>query len=64
MDAKNILRTAFGKSGKGRGYILLNIAGLAAGIACCLLIFEYVAFERSYDHLAQYTFGSKICSIE
>ena len=23
--------------------------GLAIGITCCLLIFQYVAFERSYD---------------
>jgi len=49
MDIKDILRTALRQLGKGRGYVLLNIAGLAAGIACCLLIFEYVAFERSYD---------------
>jgi putative ABC transport system permease protein len=27
----------------------LNIIGLAIGIACCLVIFEYVAYERSYD---------------
>ena len=27
----------------------MNIAGLAIGITCCLLIFEYVAYERSYD---------------
>jgi len=27
----------------------LNIAGLAIGIACCVLIFQYVAYERSYD---------------
>ena len=49
MDIKDILRTALRQLGKGRGYVLLNIAGLAAGITCCLLIFEYVAFERSYD---------------
>src|SRR5580658_5295974 len=49
MDIKDILRAALRQLGKGRGYVLLNIAGLAAGIACCLLIFEYVAFERSYD---------------
>jgi len=49
MDRKNILRTAFRQSGKRRGYALLNIAGLAVGMASCLLLFEYVAFERSYD---------------
>jgi len=37
MDRKNILRTAFRQSGKRRGYALLNIAGLAVGMASCLL---------------------------
>ena len=27
----------------------MNLLGLTAGITCCLLIFEYVAYERSYD---------------
>ncbi|HET6253445.1 MAG TPA: ABC transporter permease [Puia sp.] len=49
MGIKVLLRIAFRQSGKGRRYTFLNIAGLAGGIACCLLIFEYVAFERSYD---------------
>jgi putative ABC transport system permease protein len=34
---------------KRKGYTILNIAGLAIGMACCLLLFQYVAFERSYD---------------
>src|SRR6266516_8162203 len=34
---------------KRRGYSLLNIFGLATGITCCLLILQYVAFERSFD---------------
>jgi putative ABC transport system permease protein len=49
MDGKNILRIVFRQSGKRRSYALLNIAGLAVGMASCLLLFEYVAFERSYD---------------
>jgi len=48
MDGKNLLRIVFRQSGKRRGYALLNIAGLAVGMASCLLLFEYVAFERSY----------------
>ncbi|MBI4551173.1 MAG: ABC transporter permease [Candidatus Latescibacteria bacterium] len=32
-----------------RGYSLLNIVGLAIGIACCLLILLYVQYELSYD---------------
>jgi putative ABC transport system permease protein len=34
---------------KRKGYAFLNIAGLAIGMACCLLLFQYVAYERSYD---------------
>src|ERR1700744_227655 len=34
---------------KRPGYSALNIFGLSAGITCCLLIFHYVAYERSYD---------------
>jgi putative ABC transport system permease protein len=34
---------------KRRGYTILNILGLTIGITCCLLIFQYVSYERSYD---------------
>jgi len=34
---------------KRKGYTALNISGLAIGITCCLLIFQYVSYERSYD---------------
>ncbi|HZX58223.1 MAG TPA: ABC transporter permease, partial [Mucilaginibacter sp.] len=34
---------------KRKGYTALNILGLTIGITCCLLIFQYVSFERSYD---------------
>jgi putative ABC transport system permease protein len=34
---------------KNSRYALINILGLATGIACCLLILLYVADERSYD---------------
>ena len=40
---------------KRKGYSILNIAGLAIGITCCLLIFQYVAFERSYDNFEKDT---------
>ena len=45
----NYLKLAFRNLTKRKGYSLLNIAGLAIGIACCVLIFQYVAYERSYD---------------
>src|SRR5438876_11561595 len=34
---------------KRKGYTALNIMGLAIGITCCLLIVQYVSYERSYD---------------
>jgi len=43
---------------KRKGYTALNILGLAIGIACCLLIFQYVSYERSYD-----TFQAKSAQI-
>ena len=46
---KNHLQVAFRNILKRKGYTLFNIAGLAIGIACCLLIFQYVAYEKSYD---------------
>ncbi len=46
---KSFLKIAFRNLTKRKGYALMNIAGLAIGITCCLLIFEYVAYERSYD---------------
>ncbi len=45
----NYLKLAFRNLTKRKGYSLLNISGLAIGIACCFLIFQYVAYERSYD---------------
>jgi putative ABC transport system permease protein len=30
-------------------YSTINILGLAVGIATCLLLFQYISFERSYD---------------
>ena len=32
-----------------KGYSLINIAGLAIGLACCILILLYVRYELSYD---------------
>src|SRR5258706_2439572 len=45
----NYLKITFRNLLKRKGYTMLNVLGLAIGITCCLLIFQYVAFERSYD---------------
>ena len=47
---RSFLKIAFRNLTKRKGYAVMNIAGLAIGITCCLLIFEYVAYERSYDN--------------
>src|SRR6267378_3837895 len=46
---KNYLTLAFRNLFKRKGYSVLNILGLAIGATCCLLIFQYVSFERSFD---------------
>jgi putative ABC transport system permease protein len=45
----NYFRLAFRNLAKRKGYSFLNIFGLSLGITCCLLIFKYVAFEKSFD---------------
>src|ERR1700760_5142787 len=52
---KNHLRLAWRTLSKREGYSALNILGLAIGITCFLLIFHYVAYERSYDGFQQKT---------
>ncbi len=46
---KNHFKIAFRNIFKRKGYSLLNIAGLTIGMSCCLLIFHYVSYEKSYD---------------
>ncbi|WP_421796828.1 ABC transporter permease [Haliscomenobacter sp.] len=46
---KNYLTVAIRSLLKHKGYSLINILGLALGVACCLLILIYVAAESNYD---------------
>jgi putative ABC transport system permease protein len=46
---KNYLAIALRNILKQKGYSFLNIFGLTIGMSCCLLIFHYVSYERSYD---------------
>ncbi len=46
---KNYFKLAVRNLVKRRGYTVLNIAGLVIGFTCCLLIFQYVSYEKSYD---------------
>ena len=45
----NIFRVTSRHFRKHKSTSLLNIFGLSIGICCCLLLFAYVAYERSYE---------------
>jgi len=45
----NYLKVAFRNLFRNKFYSLLNISGLAIGIACCILIMLFVTDELSYD---------------
>jgi putative ABC transport system permease protein len=46
---KNYFRIAIRNLVRHKGYTIINISGLAVGIAACLLIFVVVRYELSYD---------------
>jgi len=46
---KNYLKTTFRNTTRHRGYSFINLAGLAIGMACTLLILLWVKDELSYD---------------
>lgn len=46
---RNYLKIALRNLAKYKGFSAINIAGLAIGMAACLLILQYVSFKLSYD---------------
>jgi putative ABC transport system permease protein len=46
---KNYLKISLRNMRRFKAYSFINVAGLAVGIACCLLIFLYVRDELNYD---------------
>ena len=46
---KNYIKTTLRNISRNKLYSFLNIAGLAIGIACCILILLYVQDELSFD---------------
>ena len=46
---KNYLKIAFRNLSRNKLYSSINIFGLAAGLAVCLLIMLYILDEKSYD---------------
>jgi putative ABC transport system permease protein len=47
---KNYFKIAWRNINRHKSYSIINILGLAIGIAACLLILQYVAFELSYEN--------------
>ena len=46
---KNYLKIALRNILKYKGYSFINVAGLAMGMACCILILAYIVNELSFD---------------
>ncbi|MFB3134048.1 MAG: ABC transporter permease, partial [Rhodothermales bacterium] len=52
---KNYFKIALRTLKRQKGYTFINVAGLAVGMACCLLILLYVQDELSYDRHHDHT---------
>ena len=46
---RNFITIAFRNLQRQKGFALINILGLAVGMAACLLILHYINYEKSYD---------------
>lgn len=47
---RNYFKTASRNLARRKNYTIINIAGLAAGIAICLVLFVVIRHEMSFDH--------------
>ena len=47
---RNYFKTAWRNIVKQKAYSMINIVGLAIGLAACILILQYVSFELSYEN--------------
>ena len=46
---KNYFKTAFRSLSRNRNYTIINIGGVAVGIAVCMMIFIIIQFQTSFD---------------
>ncbi len=46
---EHYLKTTFRNFWRYRGYTLINLSGLAIGLATCIIIFTYISYELNYD---------------
>lgn len=58
---KNLLLTGFRNLWKQKLYTLINLLGLATGIACFVLIGLYVRYQRSFDRFVPHT--ERVCRV-
>ncbi|MEO7802712.1 MAG: ABC transporter permease, partial [Ginsengibacter sp.] len=47
---KNYFKTAFRSLSRNRNYTIINVAGLAVGIAVCMMIFIIIQYQTSFDN--------------
>ena len=47
---KNYFKTAFRSLNRNRNYTIINIGGLAVGIAVCMMIFIIIQYQTSFDN--------------
>jgi putative ABC transport system permease protein len=47
---RNYFKTAFRSLTRNRSYTIINIAGMAVGIAVCMMIFIIIQFQTSFDN--------------
>jgi putative ABC transport system permease protein len=47
---KNYFKVAFRSLTRNRNYTIINITGLAVGIAVCMMIFIIIQFQTSFDN--------------
>ena len=46
---EHYLKTTFRNFWRYRWYTLINLSGLAIGLATCIIIFTYISYELDYD---------------
>ena len=46
---RNYFKTAFRSLTRNRNYTIINIAGLAVGVAVCMMIFMIIQYQTSFD---------------
>jgi putative ABC transport system permease protein len=59
---RNYFKIALRNMLRNKAFSAINIVGLALGVAACILILQYVAFELSYDNFHQN--GSEIYRVQ